>query len=150
MQLQSSPTLITILSLIFLLASPAAGLGKMGGLPKGDSPACWKDNDIVKWPRADAQTLATNLKTQSPDKLSYLRRDNSIYWEHGLFRLCVNNDFPTENTHVMRRVAGESLQKIIDKCCKPKEELCHGGEAQAKGDSDLFIDITTHNAGAVC
>ncbi|KAI4265668.1 MAG: hypothetical protein L6R38_009253 [Xanthoria sp. 2 TBL-2021] len=149
MHLKSSPILIAILSLLSLpslLASPVAKLGKQLGIPKG--PSC--SEGVGLFPLSDAQALATELQTVDPDDMSYLPHDNSHWWEKGLFRICIQNDFVSDNTHIVRKTAGENLQKIIDKCCKLDEPYCGGGERQGKGDSGLYIDFTTRNAGDIC
>ncbi|KAI4099930.1 MAG: hypothetical protein LQ339_005719 [Xanthoria mediterranea] len=151
MQLQSSHLLTTLLSLLTLLATPTlanpvAKLGKQLGIPKG--PSC--STGVGLFPVADAKALAADLQANNPSDMTYLPHDNSIWFQQGLFRICIYNDFISDNTHVTNEMVGAELQKIIDKCCKTDRPLCGGGERQGKGDSGLFIDYVTRNAGHDC
>ncbi|KAI4224523.1 MAG: hypothetical protein L6R36_004615 [Xanthoria steineri] len=153
MQLQSSPLLTTLLSLLTLLttptpthANPVAGLGKALGIPKGSSCS----TGVGLFPVADAKALAADLQTNNPSDMTYLPHDNSIWFQQDLFRLCIHNDFVSDNTHVTNEMVGRELQKIIDKCCKTDRPYCEGGGRQGKGDSGLFIDYITRNAGDDC
>ncbi|KAI4259872.1 MAG: hypothetical protein L6R42_004333 [Xanthoria sp. 1 TBL-2021] len=149
MHLKSSPILVTILSLLYvpsILANPVEKRGKSGGISV--KPDCW--DGLGLFPLSDAQALATELQTVDPDDMSYLPHHNSLWWEKGLVRICVRNSFIAQNTHVMRKYVGDNIQKIIDKCCKKDEPVCEGGVRQGKGDSGLYTDFLTVNAGATC
>ncbi|KAL8758511.1 MAG: hypothetical protein Q9199_001423 [Rusavskia elegans] len=137
MHLPYIPILISL-----LLTSPAvAGHGKHLGVHRDTK--CYTNTQNHMFPSNDFVELYTDLVTNNPQELTFLRHHSAINHKWGLLLVCVQNKFlQIYDTRVRRVEIGNALKRIYDKCCQDKT-ACAGGYAQGKGDDELFVDVVT-------
>lgn len=82
-------------------------------IEKRDS--CGAGNILVS--KSGVNDLIWDLQNNNPDGLTYLPHGGHTDWARGDVRVCVDNTYVFENTHVRRWEVGWAMSYIRDMCC---------------------------------
>ncbi|KAF6803180.1 hypothetical protein CSOJ01_11095 [Colletotrichum sojae] len=110
---------------------------------------CGAGNILVS--KAGVNALISDLQNNNPDGLTYLPHGSGTNWARGDVRVCVDNTYVFENTHVKRWEVGWAMSYIRDMCCSTSgNPQCEGGRATAHGDSGLPIQVYFGSSSKPC
>ncbi|KAM7209715.1 hypothetical protein V8F20_000118 [Naviculisporaceae sp. PSN 640] len=104
----------------------------------------WNWCALPGWPtfaKSDANYLGNWLQNNNPWSMKQLNHGARDQWTYGSVRLCVKNEYLTENTHVSRWEEGWAVKYIMGKCCSGGGSTCGGGACLAHGDSGLNLAV---------
>ncbi|EXL65421.1 hypothetical protein FOPG_18353 [Fusarium oxysporum f. sp. conglutinans race 2 54008] len=106
-------------------------------------------NSGANFKSSDAIALKNSLQNNNPDQLSYLPARTLLEWSLGEAKICVNNWYAFENTHIKRWEAGWVTGYIKDSCCGGNS-MCYGGDGTCHGDSGLSLKATLMHSARDC
>ena len=98
----------------------------------------------------DIDEMVRQLHNDYPDQLSYLPARSYVGWNRGEARICAQNRYYADNTHVKRWEAGWAANVVRNECCPGSPSYCGGGMQQGHGDSGLAIDISVKHKTGTC
>ncbi|KAK1978352.1 hypothetical protein LZ30DRAFT_729156 [Colletotrichum cereale] len=70
--------------------------------------------------QADATELQRQLQNVNPDGLTSLPAWDVVSWSYGTAKVCVSNQYLSDNTHIKRWEAGWGMGYIRNLCCSGK------------------------------
>ncbi|KZL80909.1 hypothetical protein CI238_06646 [Colletotrichum incanum] len=97
----------------------------------------------------DATELQRQLQNDNPDGLSYLPAWSTMSWSLGTAKVCISNQYLSDNTHIKRWEAGWAMGYVRNLCCSGKSS-CSGGNCSGHGDSGLSVEIRVQNSAKSC
>ncbi|KAL8656929.1 MAG: hypothetical protein Q9226_002435 [Calogaya cf. arnoldii] len=99
----------------------------------------------------DINEMVRQLQNDWPDQLKYLPARSYASWTWGAARICAQNWYYADNTHIKRWEAGWAANEAKNHCCPGgPSSWCGGGKQQAHGDSGLPIDIVVRHSSSTC
>ncbi|KAL0936106.1 uncharacterized protein CTRU02_208321 [Colletotrichum truncatum] len=107
---------------------------------------CSKGSD---YNQADADELQRQLQNINPNQMTYLPAWSTGGWIYGTAKVCLINQYLSDNTHVKRWEAGWGMGYIKNMCCSGKSR-CSGGNCSGHGDSGLAVEIRVQNSARSC
>ncbi|KAK6524182.1 hypothetical protein TWF694_005842 [Orbilia ellipsospora] len=110
-----------------------ASRAKPKNLLKRTDTACW-DTDTFE----TSDYWAMENSWWSHTDWIYLPAETCHAWTWGSMKICVNNAYLTQNTHVYLRDIGDAMA-AVGNCCLT--DLCSGGISSIHGDSGLLVDV---------
>jgi len=99
---------------LFRAYAPLNGTEKFEESSQLEKRGC---NSGANFKASDGIKLKNNLQGSDPDQLSYLPARSLIEWSLGEAKICVNNWYFSDNTHIKRWEAGWITGYIQDSCC---------------------------------
>ncbi|GKT66842.1 hypothetical protein ColTof4_12967 [Colletotrichum tofieldiae] len=103
----------SIWSGLYNITDAAAAEDSLLSLEKRDS--CGAGNRLLS--KSSINNLMWDLQNNNPDGMTYLGHGSGTSWVNGEARVCVDNTYLTENTHVKRWEIGWAVGYIRDMCC---------------------------------
>ncbi|KAF4333897.1 hypothetical protein FBEOM_12291 [Fusarium beomiforme] len=99
---------------LFRAYAPINGTDTLEEKPNLEKRGC---NSGANFKASDAVKLQNSLQNQNPDQLVNLPARTLMEWSLGEAKICVNNWYAFENTHIKRWEAGWVTGYIRDTCC---------------------------------
>ncbi|KAK6524183.1 hypothetical protein TWF694_005843 [Orbilia ellipsospora] len=100
---------------------------------KRTDTACWYG--AVFW---TSDYWALEAEWWSHTDWLYMEANHHSSWTYGTLKLCANNRYLFDNTHIYLRDLGDAMA-VVGNCCT--DSTCGGGITSITGDSGLLVDV---------